>query len=705
MTSLHNRLGTTTSPYLLHHAQNPVHWQPWDAQALAAAQSLQRPIFLSIGYSACHWCHVMEVESFANAAIAEWLNAHYVCIKVDRETRPDLDSLYMAATTALNHGHGGWPMSVFLTPDQQPFFAGTYFPPEDQGGRPGFRRVVQHLAQAWQNDRQSLIDSAAALTQALRQSLQREAGGAPGADSGTGAANCGPCTQRFAEPAAQQALSQWQAQFDPRHGGFGGAPKFPKASTLELLLAMGLSGTGAAAASCHSMVRLTLQQMAAGGLYDQVGGGFARYSTDAQWHVPHFEKMLYDNAALGRLYAQAAVAYADPLLQQVACGTLDAVLRDFTAPQGGFYCATDADSEGVEGKYFCWQYAEAAAVVGDKTPLQRLALAYLDITETGNWEGSNIVRTPVDALALAQQHCVPQADLLQAVERAKALLLAARKWRQAPALDDKVVTCYNGMMISAMAQAARLLDRADYLAAAEAASEFVLTHLVDPQGRLLRTYRSGQAELRAYLEDYAALCEGLIDLYEASGRPSHLREAERLMEACLQHYFDATDGIFYSTAHDHEPLLLRLHDGHDGAVANAHATATLCLGRLAVHLQRPIWQAVAERAAGAYQASLQRAPHAYAKLLFAQAFLRGPSEEMTLCGERTEAAYASLWRAINKTYRPFAVLSRGQQKEASAGEGGTPETASASVIVCRNRTCSAPMQDPAAVRAYLTSAG
>jgi uncharacterized protein YyaL (SSP411 family) len=477
------------------------------------------------------------------------------------------------------------------------------------------------------------------------------------------------------------------------------------ASTLELLLAMGLSGEGATAASCHSMVRLTLQQMAAGGLYDQVGGGFARYSTDAQWHVPHFEKMLYDNAALGRLYAQAAVAYADPLLRQVACGTLDAVLRDFTAPEGGFYCATDADSEGVEGKYFCWQYAEAAAIAGVESPLQRLALTYLDITPAGNWEGSNIVRTPMAAGVLAQQHNVPEAALLQAVQRATGLLLAARRRRQAPALDDKVVAAFNGMMIGAMAQAARLLDRADYLAAAEAASRFVLTHLVDPEGRLLRTYRSGKAELRAYLEDYAALCEGLIDLYEASGRPTHLQAAERLMGACLQHFFDAADSIFYSTAHDHERLLLRLHEGHEGAVANAHATATLCLLRLAVHLQRPAWRAFAERAAGAYQKSLQRAPHAYAKLLFAQAFLRGPNEEIRLCGNPEEPAYASLWRAVNERLRPFAVLSQGALRDTPAVEVRVPNAVLASVVVCRNRTCSAPLTDPAAVRSYLTSAG
>ncbi len=476
-----NRLAGSTSPYLLQHAHNPVDWHPWGEEALARARAEDKPILLSIGYSACHWCHVMERESFENDAIAALMNEHFVPVKVDREERPDLDDIYMAATLAMNQGHGGWPMTVFLTPDQEPFFAGTYFPPEDKHGRPGFRTLLQRIAELWNKDRSALREQGAELARYLRENARA----APGTTVG--------------ENALRTALAQYQADFDARWGGFGRAPKFPPSVGLMLLLRCHRRFGDAAALA---MVKKTLDAMARGGMYDQVGGGFARYSVDERWLVPHFEKMLYDNALLARAYLEGFQVTGETLHQRIATETLDYVLREMTSDEGGFHSATDADSEGEEGKFFVWTPEEIRQAVGHDEDARRFC-AYYDITGEGNFEGKSIPNTPASLAEVAARLAVPPADLEASLAVARPLVYQARLLRVKPGLDDKVLTAWNGLMISALAEGHRVLGDPRYLDAARRAADFLLARLRTPEGRLLRTYRAGVAHLAGYIVDYA----------------------------------------------------------------------------------------------------------------------------------------------------------------------------------------------------------
>ncbi|RMH04064.1 MAG: thioredoxin domain-containing protein, partial [Nitrospirae bacterium] len=486
-----NRLIHATSPYLLQHAYNPVDWYPWGEEALERARREDKPILLSIGYSACHWCHVMERESFENEEIAALMNEHFICVKVDREERPDLDEIYMQATVAMNQGHGGWPMTVFLTPEQHPIFAGTYFPPTDRWGRPGFATVLKKIAEGWQTDREAIRRSASQFTERLRRSLQA----------------LPPLPVGQAEIDA--AVEQFREEFDRRHGGFGSAPKFPPATALSFLLRQ-YAYTGDL--SILEMIRTTLDAMAAGGIYDHVGGGFARYSTDDRWLVPHFEKMLYDNALLARTYTEAFHLTGHPNDQRIARETLDYLLREMTSPEGGFYSATDADSEGVEGKFFVWTPEEIHTIAPSREDAERFC-AYYDITPQGNWEGKSIPHTPRSLEAVAQElGCSPE-DLADSLARMKPLVYQARLKRVPPGLDDKILTAWNGMAIGALAEAARVFGEPRYLEAACRTARFLLTNLSRPDGGLFRTYRQGKAHLPAYLEDYAYLAEGLLDLY------------------------------------------------------------------------------------------------------------------------------------------------------------------------------------------------
>ncbi|MFO0729883.1 MAG: thioredoxin domain-containing protein [Nitrospiraceae bacterium] len=490
-----NRLQHETSPYLLQHARNPVDWYPWGPEALAEALRLRRPILLSIGYSSCHWCHVMERESFENEAIAALMNEHFICIKVDREERPDLDEIYMQATLALNHNQGGWPMTVFLTPNQQPFFAGTYFPPEDRWGRPGFPTVLKKIAEYWAQDPQGLVNQAATLTARLKEGAHA------------------PSPTMVGEAELDTAVTQFAEDFDPKHGGFSGAPKFPPATGLSLLLRC-----YARSGDSHTlhMVRKTLDEMAAGGMYDHIGGGFARYSTDDRWLVPHFEKMLYDNALLAHVYVEAYQVTGDSTYHRIATETLDYVLREMTAPDGGFYSSTDADSEGVEGKFFVWTPDSIRAAVSTDDDA-RLLCTYYDVTPGGNWEHTNVLHTPRSQEEVAKELGLTVADLSERLDRLKPLLYAARSKRIPPDLDDKVITAWNGMMIRAMAEAGRVFGEKRYVEAAQRAADFLLAHHSKQDGRLLRTSRGGKAHLDAYLEDYAYLAESLVDLYETQG--------------------------------------------------------------------------------------------------------------------------------------------------------------------------------------------
>jgi len=680
-----NRLAQETSPYLLQHAHNPVDWYPWGEAALRQARELKKPILLSIGYSACHWCHVMERESFEDERIAAVMNEHFVCIKVDREERPDLDEIYMQATLALNQGQGGWPMTVFLTPEQEPIFAGTYFPPTDRWGRPGFATVLQKVAELWSTDQDGLRRQAANLTAQLKEQMRVAAPMAVG------------------EAELEAAVAQFAQDFDPRHGGFGSAPKFPPATGLSLLLRryqrIGDPHT-------LSLVRKTLDAMAAGGMYDQIGGGFARYSTDERWLVPHFEKMLYDNALLTRTYLEAYQVTGDADYRRVTTETLDYILREMTSPEGGFYSATDADSEGVEGKFFVWSPEEIRQAVPTEEDARRFC-AYYDITPAGNWEHKSIPNIPRSLEEVAKDLDLAPEELHRTIERLRPLIYEARRKRVPPGLDDKILTAWNGMMLSAMAEGARVLSDSRFLEAAEQAADFLLITLSRPDGGLYRTYRAGKAHLNACLEDYAFLAEGLIDLYEAGAHEGFLHEAVRLAERILADFLDADNGGFFTTARDHESLIIRSREGPDGATPSGNAVAASALARLSFHYGREDFREAATNAIRAYGRQIARYPRAFAKsLAVVDLLLTGPVE-LALIGSPGEPGYEALRSEVKRAYLPNRII-------ASHDPGG-PATrhplligkglvnGNAALYVCRNFACQAPITDPVAVAEALTS--
>ena len=550
-----NRLIHETSPYLLQHAANPVDWYPWGPEALQAAKTQNRPILLSIGYSACHWCHVMERESFENEAIASLMNQHFVCIKVDREERPDLDEIYMQATVTLNHGQGGWPMTVFLTPDQKPFFAGTYFPPDDRWGRPGFPSLLKKISDAWKTDSAGLINQAHQLTERLKNELTAVS----------------PVS--VSASVLDEAVIQFREHFDERHGGFGSAPKFPPSAGLSLLL---LCYRRTGESRTLQMVTRTLDAMAAGGIYDHIGGGFARYSTDERWLVPHFEKMLYDNALLCTTYLEAYQVTKQASYRQVTIDVLDYILREMTDLAGGFYSSTDADSEGVEGKFFVWTQTEVQAVLQNTEDTRRFCACY-DITDQGNWEHRSIPNRPRPIETVAKELNLTTDELYETVQRVRPLLYRARQQRIPPGLDDKIITAWNGMMISAMAEAGRVLGIVRYIDGAMKAADFLLSVHRTAEGTLLRTSRQGRAHLDGVLEDYAYLAEGLIDLYEACGQERYLTAALQLGERIVHSFRDEDQGGFYTTAKTHETLIIRTREGADGATPSGNAVAVSAL--------------------------------------------------------------------------------------------------------------------------------
>ncbi len=668
-----NRLIHETSPYLLQHAHNPVDWYPWGDDALERARREDRLILLSIGYAACHWCHVMERESFEDEATAALMNENFVNIKVDREERPDLDDIYMAATVAMNAGQGGWPMTVFLTPNQEPVFTGTYFPPVDAFGRPGFPTVLRALADAWENDREKLQGQADGVTDFLRR--QRS--------------EIGP-VRAIGKKELQLAMSQYSDQFDRVHGGFGAAPKFPPATSLALLLRLHdrLGEPNAMRIVCK-----TLDAMAAGGIYDQLGGGFARYSTDGRWLVPHFEKMLYDNALLVSAYLEGYQATENSTYRRIAAETLDFVLRDMTSPEGGFYASWDADSEGIEGKYYVWSPQEIDQVL-DKTAA-RCFNAYYGVTAAGNWEGSNVLNVPQPLERVARELEVEADELVGTLEKGRMQLLAARAKRVAPRLDDKILTSWNGLMISAMSSGYRVLRDTLYLEAARSAADMVLGAMSDGDGRLLRTRRGGKAHLDAYLEDYAYLSEGLIDLYEASGDYKYLQEADRLAGIMVDDFRDPDSGSFFSTSRHHERLLIRHKDGTDGATPSANAAAAGALARLSYHFDKHDFRDIAVGALRAYGTAVGRYPRAFAKSLLVTDFLMEGPVEIALVGTAGSADLEDLRRAVGKHFVPRRIEAVGEPS--GPGEalpllrGKTLVSGKAALYVCRNFTCRAPI--------------
>jgi len=680
MTTRANRLANETSPYLLQHAHNPVDWYAWGPEALARAQAEDKPIFLSIGYAACHWCHVMEHESFENAAVAEFLNQHFVCIKVDREERPDIDDIYMSATVAIT-GSGGWPMSVFLAPDQRPFFAGTYFPPDGRGGRPGFLSLLRRIQEAWSTERESLFDQAEKLTEFIRQQANETVAAA------------------VPRSALERATRELARTFDERFGGFGTAPKFPPHQGLRLLLRHYRHTQDPAVLK---LVTATLNGMKNGGIYDHIAGGFARYSTDERWLVPHFEKMLYDNAQLAVVYLEAFQVTQDAEYQRVARETLDYVVREMQDERGGYYSATDADSEGEEGKFFVFLPEEIDDILG-KDDAEAFCL-YYDISVGGNWEGKNIPHTPHTLAYVAEELGMSVDALTAQLRESKAKVYAARQQRVPPLLDDKVLTAWNGLMIEAMALGYRVLGDARYLESAERAAHYLLRELSRPDGGLYRTARAGTAHIPAFLEDYAYLADALVSLYEASFDLSWLQRAETLAQRIVRDFSAEEPGAFFHTASDAETLIRRTREGHDGALPNPNAVAARALARLGVLLDRDDFSERATAAVVAYGQQIERVPRAFATTLSLVDFLLEGATELVLVGERDAPDTRAFASAIAQLYNPNGVLlhsAPSKPSQSPLAQGKTLLADRATLYVCRHGSCQRPIDDTELLRSAL----
>jgi uncharacterized protein YyaL (SSP411 family) len=668
-----NRLIEETSPYLLQHAHNPVDWYPWGEEALGRAKVEQRMILLSIGYAACHWCHVMERESFEDETTATLMNEHFVNIKVDREERPDLDEIYMAATVAMNQGQGGWPMTVFLTPELEPVFTGTYFPPDDGYGRPSFKAVLKAVATAWQDDRENVRKHAGDITQHLKK--QHEV--------------LGPALSVGVDE-LERAVDQYWESFDSRYGGFGAAPKFPPATGVSLLLRLHrrLGDPRALEMACR-----TLDAMALGGMYDHLAGGFARYSTDRRWLVPHFEKMLYDNALLANVYLEAYQATDRSLYRSVAQETLDYVMREMTAPDGGFYSSTDADSEGEEGKFFVWDLEEVEHVLGPD--VARVFNAYYDVSPGGNWEGKNVLNVPRPAEQVAASLGLDVVDLNETLAKSRQKMYQARLARQAPATDDKILGAWNGLMISAFASGYRILGEAGYLSMATRAADFIAATLVQEDGNLLRTYRSGKAHLRGCLEDYAYLAEGLIDLFEVSGDVGYLRRAEGLLRKVVSEFTDPESGAFFSTPSGSDELLLRYRDGADGATPAPNAVAAGALARISYHLNEPGLRETAVRSIEAYGSTIARFPRGFAKSLVVVDFLEPGPIELTMIGKLDSEDMRRMRQEVARYYLPRKVEAVADldhlDEDLPLLDGKTAVDGKPTLYVCRDYACQPPM--------------
>jgi len=645
-----NRLSASTSPYLLQHAHNPVAWNPWDAEALERSRREDKPIFLSIGYSACHWCHVMERESFEDEAVAGELNAHFIPIKVDREERPDLDDLYMGAVQAIS-GRGGWPMSVWLTPDLRPFYGGTYYPPKARYGMPGFLELLQGIRRAWTGQRRDLEENATRLLEALAQA-ESEGAAAPGAGL------------------VAKALAHLAGTFDPRWGGFGPAPKFPQPSGLEFLLRCG-------DAADRGRAFRTLDAMAQGGIYDHLGGGFARYSVDAKWLVPHFEKMLYDNAQLASVYLEAFQATGEGRYASVARETLDYLLRDLRDPEGGFHSSEDADSEGEEGRFYVFTPAEVDAVLGPEDG-PRFCSAF-GITPTGCFEHGTSVLHRFEAEGPAVEDAL------------RWKLRAHRDRRVRPAKDDKVLASWNGLALSAFAKGSELLGEPVYLEAATALAAFLHRELWrDGQG-LLRTWRRGQAHTPAFLEDYGAVACGLVDLFEASFEPRWLRWAFELGTILQERFEDPGRG--FHTSEVRPDLLLRQKPFHDGAMPSGNTLAARALLALARHFGHEPFRAGAEGALRAAGPLLEAMPAAFPGLLAVLASAQAPGAELVIAGDPADARTRALVDQARRSRLPGCVLSLVEaDPELPLHLGRRRDLPSA--FLCRDGVCAAPVTEP-----------
>ncbi|MBI1318586.1 MAG: DUF255 domain-containing protein [Candidatus Hydrogenedens sp.] len=680
-----NALIHETSPYLLQHAHNPVDWHPWGEEALDLAKERDVPILVSIGYSACHWCHVMEHESFEDDATALYMNAHFVCIKVDREERPDLDDIYMQAVVALT-GQGGWPLNVFLTPDLRPFYGGTYFPPDGRYGRPSWGTILQGVNDAWTNRRDEVMTGAAGLTAHLTERLT----------AGGGAGDALP-----AQSVIDRATAQLKKDFDADHGGWGGAPKFPSGMTIGLLLRE-YQRTGDA--ELLHMATRTLDDMAAGGIYDHLGGGFARYSVDDAWLVPHFEKMLYDNAQLSQAYLEAYQLTGEARYARVAREIFTYVLRDMTGPHGAFYSAEDADSEGEEGKFYLWTEEEILSLLGEEDGA--LFNRYYAVAPYGNFSshepyhhGQNILHTPRPlALAAEKEGMTPEAFEAKLADL-RVHLLDARSQRVRPGLDDKVLSSWNGLMVSSLAFGGRVLGEPAYIEAAAKAAGFFLDQMFEGD-TLLRTHREGQSRLPGYLDDYAFLANAFADLYEATFDPAWLGQAKRLADQMIAHFWDEEQHSFYFTGGEHKHLIIRTKPSYDGAEPSGNSVAALALLRLSKLTGEEDYRAKARGVLAAMRPMLEQAPRGYLKLMWALHWELNPPREFALAGATPEDTRAAA-DALFHHFAPNKVVAAGSAEGVPLLEGKAPPESGVAVYVCQDYVCAQPLQGADVFAAWL----
>ena len=675
-----NRLIHETSPYLLQHAHNPVDWYAWGEEALSRARAENKPIFLSVGYSACHWCHVMEHESFEDEATATLMNELFVNIKVDREERPDIDAIYMDAVQAMT-GQGGWPMSVWLTPDGKPFHGGTYYPKEPRYGMPSFQQVLRAVADAYHSRREQVDGQAERLAAMLRRTASLRA---DGGDLG--------------DEILEEALGQMRQYFDEEDGGFGSQPKFPQPMTLDFALMQFRRRNDVDALL---MAELTLEKMAHGGIYDQLGGGFHRYSVDAIWLVPHFEKMLYDNAQLLRTYLHAWQVTGRPIFRRVVEETIDYVLREMTAPGGGFYSTQDADSEGHEGKFFVWSQPEIEALLDP--PVAAIFGDYYGVSPRGNFEGKNILSVVRSVEQVAQRFKASEETVKAAIEQGRATLFEQREKRIKPGRDEKILTEWNGLMIHALAECGVVLDRPDALEAAVQAADFILATMSQPDGRLYRSYKDGQARFNAYLEDYAAFVRSLIALYEATFDLRWLGEAARLTQIMFAQFHDAAGG-FFQTGVDHEQLVARRKDFVDNAIPSGNSLAAEALLRLAILLEKPAYRDEAGRILLMMKDAMARQPTGFGRLLGVLDAYLAPSQEIAIAGAREDAGTQALLREVRRHFLPHTVVALKEPEQETMLpllQGRTPVDGKPAAYVCENYACKLPVTSAAALAALL----
>jgi uncharacterized protein len=670
-----NALISETSPYLLQHAHNPVDWMPWGTDAFARASAEDKPILLSVGYSACHWCHVMERESFENEAIAKLMNTYFISVKVDREERPDVDAIYMNAVQIMT-GSGGWPMTVFMTPDGKPFYGGTYFPPDDRYGRPGFPRVLESLHEAWTKRREEVMESANDLTNHLGADRLQAV---PEIDANL----------------ATNALQTLQANFDQTWGGFGSAPKFPNPGTLEFLL-QHHQRTGSTTAL--EMLERTLTGMGVGGMYDQIGGGFARYSTDERWLAPHFEKMLYDNAQLARVYLHAYQVTRKAFYARIARETLDYVLLEMTSPEGGFYSAQDADSEGVEGKFYVWDLAEIQSILGEDAALFAQAFG---VKPGGNWEGHTILTLAQDANQLAQSFSLEPSEVIEKLNSARQHLYETRSKRVWPARDDKVLVSWNGLMLAAFAEGARVLNEPRYLEAATANLAFVQRELYR-DGRLKHTYKDRQAKIDGMLDDYALYALGALELYRTTFDQNALEFSKQLTRTALEHFRDPNGG-FFDTPDDGEALIVRPKSFFDSAMPSGNGAMAMLLTALGRLNGEHTWEETALEPIKAMSEVMHRQPTGFGSLLQALEAHHSPRREVAVIGDLERAETRALISALHLRYLPHVSLAAAKPGDAYLPvlEDRVEVNGQPAAYICENLACKLPVTTPEALEAAL----